>query len=272
MGAVVILRSSLCALVFFLFCSISYAQSQRPTPEEGEQATESTASNQHKPPESPPSVEPVPAPTTQGESSQEAKAKDEKLIEKGLLLVALFQLLTFIAQAVILGKSLRSTKLAANAAKESANALPTIERAYVFVKVYLSQNFIADKGVTEYTAQISIVNGGKTPAVLLDCIYTTRIVGLNDELPEISKTNSDKPWIPPGIVRANYERTELAVIQTNAAEMKSVEACLERLVCYGVIRYEDVFGKAHETGFCWEYQARIKDFYPAKDHKRNYRT
>jgi hypothetical protein len=270
----VIRRLSLFALLFFLICLISYAQSQRPSPEEGEQATEATASNQHEPPQSPPSIEPVPAPTTQGESSQAAKAKDEKLIGKGLLLVALFQLMTFIAQAVILGKSLRSTKLAANAAKKSADVLPTIERAYVFVKVYLSQKFIADKGITEYAAQINIVNGGKTPAVLLDCSYAARIVGLNEELPEISKIDPDKPWIPSGtvIIRANYERTETAIIQTSGVEMESVKASINKLVCYGVIRYEDVFERLHETGFCWEYQGRFKDFYPAKDHKRNYRT
>lgn len=133
---------------------------------------------------------------------------------------------------------------------------------------------ITDKGITEYVAQIGIVNGGKTPAVLLDCSYTARIIGLDEELPEISKIDPDKRWIPSGtvIIRANYERTESAIIQTSAIEMKSVESCINRLFCYGVIRYEDVFGKPHETGFCWEYQDRFKDFYPAKDHKRNYRT
>jgi len=234
-------------------------------------------------------VKTVPTPQSQEELERERKNQQENTpinnrianFTKLLVIVGVLQFATFIAQAIILSISLIATKKAADAAKQSAEVaaknsevIPTIERAYVFVEVDFSQEFIPDRGITEFIAKIGIANRGKTPALLLDCSYIAKVVGLNEELPEISKMEIPSPWIPAGtvVIGADDKRIVPATIQTNAVEMKSVEAYTDRLVCYGVIRYEDVFRKSHETGFCWEYQDRVKDFYPAKDHERNYRT
>ena len=234
-------------------------------------------------------VKTVPTPQSQEELERERKNQQENTpinnrianFTKLLVIVGVLQFATFIAQAIILSISLIATKKAADAAKQSAEVaaknsevIPTIERAYVFVEVDFSQEFIPDRGITEFIAKIGIANRGKTPAMLLDCSYIAKVVGLNEELPEISKMEIPSPWKPAGtvVIGADDKRIVPATIQTNAVEMKSVEAYTDRLVCYGVIRYEDVFRKSHETGFCWEYQDRVKDFYPAKDHERNYRT
>ena len=190
-------------------------------------------------------------------------------------------------QVAIIFHTLKANRLAAEAAKKaadaakqsaeiatrSAEAIPNIERAYIFVTVSFCEEFLKEHGSTEFAAEITIANRGKTPAILLDCSHIAKIVGLDDQLPEISGIDADKPWIPSGTVTigADHERIEHAIIPTYAEQMNSVKTQTERLVCYGVIRYEDVFCGVHETGFCWEYQHRLHDFYPAKDHKRNYR-
>jgi hypothetical protein len=41
---------------------------------------------------------------------------------------------------------------------------------------------------------------------------------------------------------------------------------------YGHIVYDDIFGKGHETAFCWYYDGLAKSFYQYGGRRYNYRT
>ena len=74
-------------------------------------------------------------------------------------------------QARRLRQSVEATKEAAKAAKDSAGALPAIERAYIFVDMdgEVSRptcKNIPGKGNFYFTAPINLINVGKTPAIL----------------------------------------------------------------------------------------------------------
>lgn len=276
-----------------LLTSVMYAQSQNPVPtpgtkhtsinqKEAASAQKQATKDQRGTEQFPIFVKTVATPPSQKELERERKNQQENTsinnrianLTMWLVIVGILQFATFIAQSIILGKSLASTKRAANAAKQSVEIIPNIERAYVFVQVHFHQEFMPSNGYTEYLAKIGIVNKGKTPAILSDWSCVAWVLGMDGELPSLAETDFDKPWIPAGtvVIGADGERVENVNIQTNAVEMKLLEQHLKRLVCYGVVSYEDVFGNSHQTGFHWEYQHRFGDFYPAKDHELNYRT
>jgi hypothetical protein len=83
--------------------------------------------------------------------------------------------------------------------------------------------------------------------------------------------------IPPGIVIQSGTGYPCEVPLKNITndQWKEINSSGSvKLYCCGLLEYEDVFKRPHETGFCWEYQNRISEsgFYISNNKKLNYYT
>ena len=141
-----------------------------------------------------------------------------------------------------------STKKAADAAKKAANAMPVVERAYVFVKVEHAR-VIPSNGIITLTAYIMMENYGKTPAIINKI---RGVISLNKAIiPEIEETE-----IPPGLVIGtgsdNFKREAISIL-LKADEWANVKMRGIPIYGCGRIEYEDIFHGTHITGFCWDF-------------------
>ncbi len=171
------------------------------------------------------------------------------------------------------------TRTAANSAKAAAEALPILERAYLFfdevtdigfefVPVVLSTDMFGD---STYGPDIcvpkggglafNVVNRGKTPAVI------TEVMGKSGFLP---KFGTDLP--PPIDIlteHGNKAPPHVSVSTTlglhcfpNFATplMGDARNGEQRLFVLGYVRYTDIFRKRHRIGFCLQYEPSVPTF------------
>ena len=143
----------------------------------------------------------------------------------------------------------KDTRKAANAAQKSAEALTTVERAYVFAKVEdIKIEPIDNTDFQTMTTSIFLQNHGKTPAIInnIRAVLTLE----KPEIPIIEETT-----FPAGLILGSDKWHRINIDKRlNKAELDNVEAWNIPLFCCGRIKYSDVFSKEHETGFCWEYK------------------
>ena len=147
----------------------------------------------------------------------------------------------------------KATKKAADAAKASAEALPIIEKAFMFitnVEWKPKPDGAKFHAIGDNIMEVSLLNGGKTPAVLNRTLiaYTLREQYPTQE--EVGKLDN----IIPGntVIRSGESKTgsiDITLTENQWAEMARHRT---KLLCYGRVEYTDIFGKSHETGFCWE--------------------
>lgn len=172
-------------------------------------------------------------------------------------------------QILFVIKADRTAWIAANAAKDSADALKAQERAYLFVSVKLKEPILVTTANTKNFGKMIIVNHGKTPAIL------KRLNGLIETysaFPEREYTEIQLD-IPAGVQVIGPGRDESFDLEffLNQDKWNSITSGQAMLLAVGRVQYEVVYGEKHETGFCWAYQDRLKDFYPADSHELNYR-
>jgi len=187
-------------------------------------------------------------------------------------------------QICVLRGTLKATLRAADAAKKSADALPAIERAYLFVKITMENPDEEGIAGTTYeepqynmdNVKVIITNHGKTPAILTKHPCTNEVL-TNDEIDEkIAKIASDDidTWLPigPVIIDSTSKPTILpADFFMTVNKWKQITMDKAFLVCIGCLHYKDIFGETHKTVFCWKYE-QFSGFHYDKDPKRNYRT
>lgn len=128
--------------------------------------------------QSPLVINQIPTETSEAERAQKTKADtektglDRKLVSFNgdlayyteiLAIVAIFQFVVLFVQAIVLVLSLRAAEKAANAAKDFADALPAIERAYIFVVPRIRPIVLAEGGIGVH---YYCIKHGKTPAVI----------------------------------------------------------------------------------------------------------
>jgi hypothetical protein len=166
------------------------------------------------------------------------------------------------------------TKKVANAAKKSAEALPAIERAYVFVDISLYQTIVATQdGTAASPVTVAFRNHGKTPAILEKlrayCI-------ISQETPqELIAFPGSEHELPQGLVIAASDRLVHQVdARVKTSELGEIERGDRRLFCAGRIEYRDVLGDRRETGFCWQYRHHMVrgSFIITPNTKLNYYT
>jgi hypothetical protein len=139
------------------------------------------------------------------------------------------------------------TKKAADAAKKSADALSTVERAYVFIKHISNPKIIVDD---RREINITVANIGKTPAIIKQlkggCFFTdrypTRHGKIENEFPDGGSVIGASDTLD---IKINVQFTDEKIKEFNEGKLK--------LICCGLIVYGDIWKDKHETGFCWEY-------------------
>lgn len=138
------------------------------------------------------------------------------------------------------------TKKAADAAQKAADALPTIERAYLFIEVGKPEH--VDRNT--FNIPIKASNFGKTPAVVIkyDAAYVwgercpSTFPHLKGQLPDGVSVVASGEWNGVKITTGDIPPDVLGKI--GRGEIKSF--------CCGRVEYHDVWKIRHETGFCWE--------------------
>ena len=230
-------------------------------------------------------IKQIPTETNEAERNEkkktdEAKAElDRKLVEfngdlayytKILAIVAILQFIALCVQAFVFIRTLRATEIAANAAKDSADALPAIERAYVFVVPKIKPVLLADG---KFGVEYYFVNHGKTPAVIDGIeIHFSPLASPPDNtsfLANIPQAN--------GSVIGTGERwpsSQDGIINPSAETASITGEAIELNWFHGTITYTDVFGRARHTRFRWrfEFNGETYSFTPDGGAPYNERT
>lgn len=177
-----------------------------------------------------------------------------------------FLVLVGAGQCYIIFKTLKETKKAADAAKDSADALPAIERAYVFSNIEINKDMSDPDTVRDFEAELWLKNHGKTPAIIKEIGFgghcpanpfnklhihhpIESIVGSGDEVYET------RYWFP--ITGSDW----LALIDTKPTI---------KFFCIGYIKYITVFGEEDCHPFYWEFDGPSKRFVLVQSEKLNH--
>jgi hypothetical protein len=206
-------------------------------------------------------------------------ANDTYKLGKWQLILGLFTIVGLIASIYISG-------MAANAARASADALPILERAYLYfneiepiaIKYHLS-NQIAVARSTEPlypAARITVKNYGKTPASYAG--GELLLVVTNNIPPKITSAtpNPEERGVP--------EDTDIFLGEGGVGDLGSFGAKTEYTVemimdvksgdlaiyCHGWIKYNDMLENTHEIVFCRRYDVSKDCFVPVGGAERNY--
>ena len=178
--------------------------------------------------------------------------KDKPSYDWGTILLVIFNGLLALFNFGLLVSNYKlwgATKDTAEAAKKSADALPTIERAYLFANIApTNMNPLNDP--LEVT--LGLRNEGKTPAIITD-IH----IGLTGEsaCPTDMKKARNIPITEGMIIRGggSHDRSVSfywADITTQEPRQKDPD-----MIFYGHIIYEDIFGGTHTERFCWHHDS-----------------
>jgi len=169
-----------------------------------------------------------------------------------------------------------ATFIAAVAAKEAAQHIPRVERAYVFLWKELKRKQTPNaSGVLPgdiLEVQFAFKNYGKTPAIIKRIDVEIRVVAsYPDEIRELALD------MPPGLIISADETTVfLPIRRLILPEQWTAIRQMPRtslLLFLGVVKYEDIFGSSHETGFCLEWDSIGGDgFGPSPSEKLNHFT
>ena len=165
---------------------------------------------------------------------------------------------------------------AANAAKKSAESLPKLERAYIFLKSAISLELTGlsdphqDGKTHEYRVQYFFKNHGKTPAFITEWKigggYSPNIpsgdaCSYGGELPAALVVSSDMETPPHEIT-----------FRVSGENLTKAKANDGRIFFRGTVGYQDIFGEPHETSFCSQWDFGEGRFVVTKADQLNYHT
>jgi hypothetical protein len=238
---------------------IQGADSQRRSPRRQQQnppqqTQQTPAPDQRGTEQSPFIVKTIPGPTDEAKAAEEAKERrekaelDKKLVEfnadlafytKILAGFAGLQFLALVIQAYWLARTVKVSEKAAAAAKESADAVVSQLRAYVFIKTAELANLDEPEPVT---ASVVLRNSGQTPAFRVNAWggISYRPFPLTVPLPTRESpggtTGSVADLAPGTDMHQIYDIPPLSEQQREA-----LRAGTAAIYVYGDIRYVDAF-------------------------------
>ncbi|MCX5847744.1 MAG: hypothetical protein NTW12_15545 [Deltaproteobacteria bacterium] len=186
-------------------------------------------------------------------NSQEGAVKNDPIIRYT------FWLMIFTGALVICNVGLwLYTRKSANSAKKAADALPTIERAYLFI-----DSIEWPKGELGFTLSgynnLNLIKGmiknvGRTPAIL--CNVSAKVSIKKSEYPtrEVVRGKSEIVF-PKGVIITSDGTENFSCGEVIGPSIMTESDFIQAtILCYGYVIYEDIFGKSHETGFCYEFK------------------
>jgi hypothetical protein len=177
-----------------------------------------------------------------------------------------------------------AAKTAAKAAQASAEALPNIERAYLFMRLsdYVctatTQYFDGTTGnpnpvhAGNFYARYFFGNHGKTPAVLHEIRVGTKLS--TEPLDPTEWAGCPNILVVERVVAGSDGETPVFDIREPASGYVSLEdgdviaAGGLFIYFYGCATYSDVFGETHETQFCFRYDRTGLSQWGGREHNR----
>ena len=178
-----------------------------------------------------------------------------------------------------------ASKISAGAAEKSANALPSIERAYLFIDEEIKLNSVGDARTApagepelvenaNYVIKFTFINHGKTPAILeaIRMAAAPSVVRPTKSEVDMLTLSGTLPF--GTIIGANskYGRKLGCPLRMEQAVLEQVEQRKARLYFVGRIGYKDIFGDMRETGFGLEYEPGTQSFMRVAGGELNYYT
>jgi hypothetical protein len=170
-----------------------------------------------------------------------------------LAVVAILQWLAMRKQSQHMRDGLVATNKAADAAKESANALISAERAFLLTSLdwipgYSSLSYDREGiGTTSARVRLCCINAGRTPGQILEGKAGMMIL---DALPKaLDFTNAKERLAAKGPIRVGDSKLWEVTVQCDG-----IADPTHFTVVFGVIPYLDIFGKQREATFGFEAQ------------------
>jgi hypothetical protein len=197
-----------------------------------------------------------------------------------LAAVGVGQLVLFFVQLKLIRKSLEDTKLAAEAAKKSADAavisaehMPRVERAYLFLAMdFVSsiKEFEHSDPTTRSRITFGLKNHGKTPAVMEELHTMAKYWGASwPAMGTAEKILIQKGWmISAGETQSGYE----IAFALRADEIDRAKEGKGYILFWGKAVYRDVFKNTHESGWCRAFHFESNGWLFAGDETLNYYT
>jgi hypothetical protein len=178
--------------------------------------------------------------TADQKATEAAKATSDRWLTWGTVATAIATVLVGVA-----------TIIAAVIAKRAADAVPKVERAYVFVTV-TRQGFAGAAETNDRTLVIKVHfhNRGRTPAIMRSLrAYVVWGDVAPQALLEHDRANRE---MPQGLVIASGdEHVETIREPISEEQVRDLTDVVNHAFIVGVLKYEDVWGDRHEVSFCW---------------------
>ncbi len=179
------------------------------------------------------------------------------------------------SQMYFLTRADNTARMAAKAAERAADALPLAERAFVYAvitkpgfRALHSFNQAPGLAYSEFT--ISFPNYGRTPAIITRLEYVFSIAASGSIADPIDPSVIGGREIPPGIISIKGAPYEESPNLFNYFGVDKPEIRKSSGWIVGFIRYDDVFGQHHITGFTQVYDAIGERWVSRGDARYNY--
>jgi hypothetical protein len=233
---------------------------------------------------SPPAQQPEYAHTAKGRSNQQAKENPFRAFWRWIThdAITFFTVALFIATVVLAIVAIVQIRFLARAdemARIAANALPALERGYVFAKPRLVwAEYLKPKEGMHYqpSANCTFTNHGRTPVVLWR--YEADYCLLSASAREPDNIADPMPiYLFPGghILEAGDSWKELKDREVPGFDQATMDAISTGKIFiwfYGRMTYEDIFGNERVTRTRWRYNGLAKSFMPYSGKPYNERT
>ncbi|MGD0274605.1 MAG: hypothetical protein ABSB79_00890 [Syntrophales bacterium] len=178
-----------------------------------------------------------------------------------LVVVAFLQFIAILVQIYFFSKTVKATETAANAAKDSADRLLAIERAYIVEGVGLPYGIRPSNSPDDKFSEMKVViyNRGKT-AAMLENISTSVVLTTTTDVSDRGNETNFNHFI------GSDDTCEIIVnFYIRANESNMVFAGTNNLFCSGVIDYKDVFEKTYHIDFCWQFHRKTLEMVKVKN-------
>lgn len=189
-----------------------------------------------------------------------------------LLFIGMICVISY-AQYTMLRKAIQASEAASRSAAQAALAVPSAERAYMFLEQDISASALPVTDSAEpahFTIKFSLRNYGKTPAVV-DELQASGAYWASG-YPESAQAASHAA--SHGMVVGSNEKTPPLTLGFNiaVADLQHAYGGQGQILFWGRVMYRDVFGQKHETAFCRAYKFEEKAFSVAQADTLNYHT
>jgi hypothetical protein len=159
------------------------------------------------------------------------------------------------------------------AGKTAKRGLESLERPIVFGGITETGIAAADGRLTQNNLRLSISNSGRTPARLRRIEWDIRLAPSGGIAEPIDPTKMAGRELPVGILcvpGGPYEEVEKLFPRFSQADSDEVRFQRQTVWVLGFVRYEDVFGQHHLSGFALAYDQIGRRFVRRGGDRYNY--